>query len=253
MTLSSLWSGHPHDLRARRHQARAASAAAARAHARRPRRARRSPPPRPRRPSPIDRVKIIDGAIVVLQSARPRREPHRGHQRRCHHRRRPQAQAYGHRAQPATHPLKFDIKATLPAPPVERQNIPVDFDARCARPVARAAAGQGRGAAQRPGRDDQQPHRHARRRRLQRLGLGRCREQAAGQARPRLPAARRSPSAQTQHRRAARAGLERRADRPDRPELCRRAGAGFRRPQLVIGDGAIRAGRRSMPRLPAAC
>ena len=38
--------------------------------------------------------------------------------------------------------------------------------------------------------DDQRPLRHVRRRRLQRLGLGRFREQAAGQARSRLPAAR---------------------------------------------------------------
>ena len=60
---------------------------------------------------------------------------------------------------------------------------------RRARPAARAARGQGRSPAQRLRRDDQRRHRHARRRRVQRLGLGRSREQAAGEARPRFPEA----------------------------------------------------------------
>ena len=60
---------------------------------------------------------------------------------------------------------------------------------RRARPVARPAHGQGRSPAQRLRRDDQQRHRRARRCRVQRLGLGRSVEQAAGEARPRFPEA----------------------------------------------------------------
>ena len=131
-------------------------------------------------------------------------------------------------ARTGEHPLKFDVKATMPAPPLERQNIPAEFTLRCAGPVAGGAVGQGRGAAQRHGADDQRPVRHVRRRRLQRLGLGRFREQAAGQARSRLPAA--------QHRdgqeRAALAegAVEQCHDRSCRAQLCRRQRAHLRSP-----------------------
>ena len=44
-------------------------------------------------------------------------------------------------ARASDHPLKFEIKATMPAPPIERQNIPVDLVARRARPAADPAVG----------------------------------------------------------------------------------------------------------------
>ena len=84
-------------------------------------------------------------------------------------------------------------------------------------------------------RDDQRPHRHARRRRVQRLGLGRYREQAAGEARSRFPAARMSRGADRGRRRGA--GLAARgAMRPidlNGPELCRRPGAGSPPPSSI--------------------
>ena len=55
------------------------------------------------------------------------------------------------------------------------------------RPAAGTADREGRSAAQRFGCDDQRRQRHTERRRLQWLGLGRCREQAARETRPRLP------------------------------------------------------------------
>ena len=48
-------------------------------------------------------------------------------------------------------PLKFDIKATAPTPPLERQNIPVELTLDAPGTLAGAAVGQGRGPAQRFG------------------------------------------------------------------------------------------------------
>src|SRR5450631_4261664 len=59
--------------------------------------------------------------------------------------------------------------------------------ARCRGHFAGAAVGQGRSPAQRLGGHDQRAYGSAGRQRLQRLGVGRSFEQAAGQTRPRLP------------------------------------------------------------------
>ena len=115
-----------------------------------------------------------------------------------------------------------------PAPPVERQNIPVEFTPRCAGPAAGRTRGQGGGAAQR----------HV----LMINGLSGMlgdgafngwasvdiRKQAAGQGRSRLPAARIAMA-------KARAGLGRRRRGAMRTidhvraQLCRCAGAHLRR------------------------
>ncbi len=125
----------------------------------------------------------------VVQFARPRRQPHRRHQRhrddlsRSHRqrerqrpRRRPAAQIrhQGGGAGAADRAPEHSARILL-----ER-----------ARPVAEPADGQGRSPAQRRGRDDQWSIRRARRRRLQRLGLGRSLQQATCKTRPRFPAAR---------------------------------------------------------------
>ena len=120
-------------------------------------------------------------------------------------------------------PLKFEIKASPPAAADRAAEHPGRDQDRRARPAARAARGQGRGPAQRLRRDDQRRHRHTRRWRIQRLGLGRSGEQAAGQARPRFPEACGRDVAR--HHKLLRAALEQRDDRPQRPQLYRRAGA----------------------------
>ena len=93
-------------------------------------------------------------------------------------------------ARAGEHSLKFDIKAAAPAPPIERQNIPTEFKIDAPGLLQAQLVRQGRSPPQRLGGDDQRPDRRARRRRVQRLGLGRSREQAAGEARSRFPAAR---------------------------------------------------------------
>ena len=122
---------------------------------------------------------------------------------------------------------------------------------RCARPAAGAAVGQGRSAAQRLGRDDQRPHRHARRRRVQRLGLGRYRQQAAGEARSRFPAARRS---------RCRRGARRARRSPGAMPRSTLNGLNYVDAQARISaaetqSSATAASRRprSRPRSPAAC
>ena len=88
------------------------------------------------------------------------------------------------------HPLTFGIKAAAARAAAAAAERSGRTDARRARPAAGAVVGQGRGPAQRRGGHDQRPQRHDRRRRLHRMGVGRRREQAAAQARSRLPAAR---------------------------------------------------------------
>ncbi len=131
-------------------------------------------------------------------------------------------------ARGSSSPIKFVIKATAPAPPVERQNIPVEINFEAPELSKDPLQAQGRDPAQRHGGDDQRRQRFARRRRVQRLGVGRYFEQAAGQARSRLPAHR----YREVHRRCTDgrrlAAVEQRADRPERHELCRHAGQDFR-------------------------
>ena len=175
----------------------------------------------------------------VFQPARPRGKSHRGHQRRGQHRRRPQGQDHrqreGRRSSAQIRHQRDRADAAAGAAEHSRR------DHRSTRPaVAGAAVGQGRGPAQRFDRDDQRPVGRARRRRVQRLGLGRSRQQAAGQTRSRLPAAR--PRRRHAARRIGRAALEQCDLRPQRLELCRRAGAGFRR-RAHRRRRAIRAGR----------
>ena len=85
-------------------------------------------------------------------------------------------------------PLKFEIKATAPPPPLERQNVPAEFVIDAPGLLQAPVSGRAEAAAQRIRRDDQWPVRHARRRHVQRLGLGRYRQQAIGEARSRFPA-----------------------------------------------------------------
>ena len=94
-SLSSLWSGHPQDQRACRHQAGALCAAAARAQPRaRPERKARSFAGRCQRG--YDRSRDHHRRHDRLrQPARPGGEPDRRHQCRSHYRRRPQDQADG--------------------------------------------------------------------------------------------------------------------------------------------------------------
>ena len=124
MSLSSVWSGHPHVT-----ELVAAKPVLYRALLRE--RTQESPP-RSMKPAPeaeatsIDRVKIIDGAIIA---SNPRdRFEHRidginadavidaDHKLKL-----------TGTARTGDTPLKFDIKATMPTPPTERQTVPVDL------------------------------------------------------------------------------------------------------------------------------
>ena len=53
--------------------------------------------------------------------------PHRRHERRLHDVGRPKIKISGN-ARTGEHPLKFEIKATAPPPPLERQKIPTEFN-----------------------------------------------------------------------------------------------------------------------------
>ena len=208
MSLSSVWSGHPeiselivtHPVLYRAAAARAPSDAAHRqqaaptagiadvhhrSHQRHRRRSR------------------------VLQFARPAGEPYQRHQCRGDLGPRPQDQTDRHRAlrrarRPSStsrRPRRRRRSSGRPSRSISPSKCPT---------AERAALGQGRGPAQRSGRDDQRPVRHARRWRFQRLGLGRHRQQAAGESRSRLPAARHSGS-KSQGTSASRAGAMRRS------------------------------------------
>ena len=134
----------------------------------------------------IDHVKVIDGA-VVFANLRDRVENRIegidadvmiGADRQV---------AVTGNARAGEQPLKFDIKAALPAGSMERRNIPVELmlDRRPAVAVRQgASAGERRRAA------NQRPERHAGWRAIQRLGLGRSFQQASGKNRSRLPASR---------------------------------------------------------------
>ena len=102
------------------------------------------------------------------------------------------------------HPLKFDIKATAPAPPLERQNVPVELTLDAPGLLQAPLSGKAEVRLNGIGGHDQRPLRRDRRRRVQRLGVGRCREQAAGQTRSRLPAARHRGQPGAAHRRIRR-------------------------------------------------
>ena len=123
-----------------------------------------------------------------LQRARPRREQDRDRQRRHIHRFRPQDRADRQCPQQRLSAEVRDQGGAAGGTDRTAEHPGRDQDRR-ARSVARSARGQGRSPAQRLRRDDQRRHRHARRRRVQRLGLGRSVEQAAGEARPRFPEA----------------------------------------------------------------
>ena len=176
VTLASLWSGSPQVTELLVVRPVLLRAAAARTHRcrRTPRRSRRRRRARQRQCAAIDRVTINDGAIV-FSNLRDRvenrldginAEMRIGGDRKI---------KLNGAARAGDKPLKFDIRATAPTPPLERQNIPVEFTLDAPGIAAGAAVGQGRGPAQRLDRHDQRPHRHARRRRVQRLGLGRSR------------------------------------------------------------------------------
>ena len=144
-------------------------------------------------------------------------------------------------ARTGEHTLKFDIKAAPPAPPIERQNIPTEFKIDAPGLLQAPLSGKaevrlngsvvmingltgvlGDGAYNGWASVD-------------------LREQAAGEARSRLPAARCRDGAQGA-RRSFVAALEQRDDRPQRPQLRRRAGADFRS-LAQYRRGALRAGR----------
>ena len=161
----------------------------------------------------------------VFQFARPRRKPHRNHQRRRHHRCRPQGQR--HRQCPLWRaPAEIRDQGDRAIAAAGAAEHPGRIHLRRTRPVPGAGFGQGGGAAERQYRDDQRPLRHARRQRVQRLGLGRRREQAAGEARSRFPAAVLRGDAGQRRRRLP--ALEQRLDRPQRAQLRRRAGPHLR-------------------------
>ena len=179
ITLASVWSGQPQITELVIDHPVLSRAAAARAHRRAAPSPRRSRPRPPARPMPTrsrsTASRVTDGAMV-FSNLRDRVENRIeginadamiGADRKI---------TITGNARASEHPLKFEIKATAPAPPIERQNIPVELTLDAPGLLQASAVGQGRGPAQRLGGDDQRRHRHARRRRVQRLGLGRsCR------------------------------------------------------------------------------
>ena len=130
--------GPPASHRTRHHHARAVRAAAARAHARRQSVAaggiRHRAAARPSRSSASshrrhDRVLPICATASSAASRTINADATIGADRKI--------KRHRQRAQPASIRSNSTINATLPAPPLERQNIPVELDARCARPACR--------------------------------------------------------------------------------------------------------------------
>ncbi len=183
MTLASVWSGHP----------QITELVIAHPVVYMPLRRERNATPSSPSPKPatnagtadanafaIERVKITDGAIV-LSNLRDRVE-HRidgltadariGADRKI---------VVTGNARSGEHPLTFGVKATAPNFPVERQTIPIELTLDSGGLLAGAAVGEVRHPAQRRGRDGQWPERNARRQRVQRMGVGRFLQQAAGE------------------------------------------------------------------------
>ena len=128
MTLASVWSGHPEITELVIVRPVLSRAAAARAHAG-PIAPRRRSPPRPSADDAvaIEHVSVTDGTIV-FSNLRDRVENRiEGINADASDRRRSQDPRSPATRAPASTPLKFDIKAAAPAPPVERQNIPVEL------------------------------------------------------------------------------------------------------------------------------
>ena len=143
------------DLRAHRHQAGAVCAAAARA----PSRRRATAPTSPRRASARRRADRSHHRSSTARSHSPIRATGWRAASTPSMPRRPstpiaRSSSPGTARSGAT-PMKFDIKATVPAPPVERQNIPVELTLDAPGALNAPLVGQGRGAAQRPGGADQ--------------------------------------------------------------------------------------------------
>ena len=156
VTLASLWTGRPQITELVIDPPGGERAAAARARA-------RTPVPPPGRPPParlsdafsIEHVSVT-GGTVVFSNLRDRVENrietvNADITSRC----RPQDQARQATRAATDNPLKFEIKATAACGADRTAEYPDRIQARCARPVACAAHGQGRSPAQRLGRDDQ--------------------------------------------------------------------------------------------------
>ena len=189
----------------------------------------------------------------VFQFARPRRQPHRRHQRQCRDRRRSQDQRHRQRARRAGIRSNSTSRRRCPPPPIERQNIPVELasmrPACCRAPLSGKAEVRlngsvvmingltgtlGDGAfngwasvdiASKP---------------LVKLDLDFQRLDIAA-----------APARAPRRKRFA-VPWSNAADRPQRPELCRRSAQNFRR-RDQYRRGAMSRLPRSTRRSPAAC
>ena len=159
MTLASVWSGHPEITELLIVRPVAHGIAAARS-------ARANPPARTARSSAAGGISIehvsVTGGTIVLSNLRDRVESRietinadatMGSDRKL--------TITGNARASGEHPLKFEIKASPPAPPIERQNIPTELTFEAPGLLQAPLTGEGRSAAQRFGGDDQRRHRHA--------------------------------------------------------------------------------------------